>query len=235
MVSTNVVDGVEVCSELAGSPLLLIPAVLVLTNPLWPTVAVLVGGSNCPDRPRSSRGPAGTARAASRAPPQPWPALVVMPPFRPAAPGVLVSQGSVAARPRVVVAYGGPMAGADEGALAPTIYDVARVAGVAPSTVSRTFSRPGRVSASTAARVRAVAEDLGFRAAVVDSAPCTVRTGILAMLVSDLTNPFYAEIIRGAQRAAEAAGYVILLADARESATIERHTLDRILRPPRGS
>ena len=46
----------------------------------------------------------------------------------------------------------------------PTIYDVAKAAGVAPSTVSRAFSRPGRVNAETAARIRQVAEDLGYRA-----------------------------------------------------------------------
>ena len=42
-----------------------------------------------------------------------------------------------------------------------TIYDVARVAGVAPSTVSRAFSRSGRVNAATAERIRQVADDLG--------------------------------------------------------------------------
>ena len=40
---------------------------------------------------------------------------------------------------------------------APTIYDVAQAAGVAPSTVSRTFSRPGRVNSETADRIRKVA------------------------------------------------------------------------------
>lgn len=45
MVSTNIVDGVEVSSELTGSPLWLIPAVFVLTLPLWATVAVLVSVS----------------------------------------------------------------------------------------------------------------------------------------------------------------------------------------------
>ncbi|MGH8828181.1 MAG: LacI family DNA-binding transcriptional regulator, partial [Jiangellaceae bacterium] len=49
----------------------------------------------------------------------------------------------------------------------PTIYDVARAAGVAPSTVSRAFARPGRVSFETAQRIRAVAAELGYRSATV--------------------------------------------------------------------
>ena len=45
----------------------------------------------------------------------------------------------------------------------PTIYDVAKAAGVAASTVSRAFARPGRVNAETAARVFAAARELGYR------------------------------------------------------------------------
>lgn len=47
-----------------------------------------------------------------------------------------------------------------------TIYDVATLAGVSPSTVSRTFSRPDRVSFRTAEKIRAAAEELGYRAEV---------------------------------------------------------------------
>lgn len=46
-----------------------------------------------------------------------------------------------------------------------TIYDVAKHAQVAPSTVSRAFSRPGRVSAATHAKVMASAKALGYRSA----------------------------------------------------------------------
>lgn len=111
----------------------------------------------------------------------------------------------------------------------PTIYDVARVAGVAPSTVSRTFARPGRVNAETAARVRAVAEELGYRANPIARALTTSRTQILALMVSDVANPFYAELIRGAQNAASEEGYLILLADAQESPGVERSTLERLI------
>lgn len=119
----------------------------------------------------------------------------------------------------------------DEGTrrAAPTIYDVARVAGVAPSTVSRAFSRPGRVNSETAARIRAVAEELGYRANPVARALSTSRTQMVAVMISDVTNPFYAPLIRGVQSAAAEAGFVVLLEDAQESGQIERQALERVL------
>ncbi|ADP83643.1 LacI family DNA-binding transcriptional regulator [Pseudofrankia inefficax] len=115
-------------------------------------------------------------------------------------------------------------------ALAPrmvTIYDVARQAGVAPSTVSRAFSRPGRVNAATAERIRRVADDLGYRANPVARALSTARTNMIAVVILDIANPFFAEIVRGAQAAAAAAGYTVLLADAQESDRLERSALER--------
>lgn len=111
----------------------------------------------------------------------------------------------------------------------PTIYDVARAAEVAASTVSRAFSRPGRVNAETAERIRQVAADLGYRTNPLARALPTGRTSMLALVISDITNPFYGEIIRGAQSAAAEAGYVILLVDAQESDRVERDALERAL------
>lgn len=111
----------------------------------------------------------------------------------------------------------------------PTIYDVARAAGVAPSTVSRTFARPGRVNADTAARIRAVAAELGYRANPLARALSTSRTQMIALMISDVTNPFFYELIRGAQIAASEADYTVLLADARESDVVEREALERAL------
>ena len=111
----------------------------------------------------------------------------------------------------------------------PTIYDIAAAAGVAASTVSRTFSRPGRVNAETAARIRAIAEEMGYRTNPLARALPTGRTSLLALVTSDVTNPFFFEIIRGAQITAAAAGYTLLVADARESADAERQALDHTL------
>ncbi|MFJ4622454.1 LacI family DNA-binding transcriptional regulator [Streptomyces sp. NPDC088812] len=109
----------------------------------------------------------------------------------------------------------------------PTIYDVARAAGVAASTVSRAFSRPGRVNAETAERIRAVATEMGYRTNYLARALPTGRTSMLALVTSDVTNPFHAEIIRGAEAAATEADYSILLINAQEDDRIERRNIER--------
>ncbi len=123
-------------------------------------------------------------------------------------------------------APGGAAEGAGRGV---TIYDVAKAAGVSPSTVSRTFSRPGRVSARTAAQVRRVAVVLGYR--TEDLAPPLLpnRFHTIGVITSDITNPFCFPIIRGAEAAAAKAGYTLLLTDAQESGQRETEILRRSL------
>ena len=95
-----------------------------------------------------------------------------------------------------------------------TIYDVAAAAGVSPSTVSRTFARPGRVSARTAARIREVAQDLGYRTEAIEAPPALPsKKKAIGLSVSDVTNPFYFGIIRGAEADAAEHGYAVLLID----------------------
>ncbi|MFB9363871.1 LacI family DNA-binding transcriptional regulator [Actinoplanes nipponensis] len=76
---------------------------------------------------------------------------------------------------------------------------MARAAGVAPSTVSRAFSRPGRVGLETNERVRRIAAELGYRTHSPARARPTGRTSMLALAISDITHPFYSEIVRGAR------------------------------------
>ncbi|MGH3629068.1 MAG: LacI family DNA-binding transcriptional regulator [Sciscionella sp.] len=111
----------------------------------------------------------------------------------------------------------------------PTIYDVARAADVAPSTVSRAFSRPGRVKAETAERIRKIAAELGYRTNPLARALPTGHTSMIALSTSDITNPYYFEIIRGSQSAAAEADYTTLLADAQESDRLEREALERAI------
>ncbi|XVU23310.1 LacI family DNA-binding transcriptional regulator [Actinoplanes sp. CA-054009] len=113
----------------------------------------------------------------------------------------------------------------------PTIYDVAREAGVAPSTVSRAYARPGRVNADTAERVFEAADRLGYRvrpvkrSTAVEEAP---RKAI-ALVIADVTNPFYGDIIKGAYEAARDAGYQLILSHTNESPRVERQTIEQEL------
>ncbi len=96
-----------------------------------------------------------------------------------------------------------------------TSVDVARRCGVSQSTVSLVFSgkAAGRISASTEAAVRAAAEELGYRP---NAAARALKIGVsrtVALVVPDITNPFFGGLLRGAQTAARAAGYAVALID----------------------
>ena len=112
----------------------------------------------------------------------------------------------------------------------PTIYDVAHEAGVAASTVSRAYSRPGRVNAETAQRVFAAAERLGYRSDRLDGRQPgngSVHEAI-ALVIADVTNPFYGDIIKGAYEAAREAGYQLILSHTNESPKVERQTIEPV-------
>jgi len=112
-----------------------------------------------------------------------------------------------------------------------TLADVARRSGVAVSTVSRALSRPGRVNDVTRERIERVAFEMGYTARTKLRTSEPTRTPTVALLVSDVTNPFYFDIIRGTQEGARAAGYGQLLVDTEESEDVEEH----MLRTLRGS
>ena len=113
----------------------------------------------------------------------------------------------------------------------PTLTDVAEAAGVATSTVSRAFSRPERINHRTREHVLA-----GGRAS---SATCPTRRprrsgpggrAPIALLVPDITNPYFSGVIKGAERAAAAAGLTLVLGDTAENPTAEAELVRRLER-----
>ncbi|WP_093180691.1 LacI family DNA-binding transcriptional regulator [Sanguibacter gelidistatuariae] len=111
----------------------------------------------------------------------------------------------------------------------PTIYDVASASGVSPSTVSRAFSRPGRVRAETAAHIHRIADDLGYRRTPPPRPGTPTSTGLLALVASDLSNSFFLQIMGSAQRAAAHKGQLLVVVDSQESGELERHALERLI------
>jgi DNA-binding LacI/PurR family transcriptional regulator len=110
----------------------------------------------------------------------------------------------------------------------PTIYDVARAAGVATSTVSRVFSKPGRIGEATRDRVLRAARELGYEPNPHARALTSHRTQTIAMVVSDITNPHFFELIRGAEMRAKAAAYTLVLVNAEESTRMELEQVKRL-------
>ncbi|HEX6026243.1 MAG TPA: LacI family DNA-binding transcriptional regulator [Solirubrobacter sp.] len=115
-----------------------------------------------------------------------------------------------------------------------TSVDVARRAGVSQSTVSLVLSGKarGRISARTEEAVRAAAAELGYRPNVAARA---LRTGVartVALVVPDITNPFFGRVLRGAQRAAQAAGFTVVLVDIGNDRAWEQTSLQALLAGP---
>ncbi len=104
----------------------------------------------------------------------------------------------------------------------PTIEDVAAAARVSKTTVSHVLSGKRPVATATQAKVRRVIEELGFRPSALARGLTASRSHTVALMVPDVTNPFYPELARGLQEAVRSSGLLVLLADAANSAQQER-------------
>ncbi|WP_447590358.1 LacI family DNA-binding transcriptional regulator [Microbacterium lacticum] len=112
---------------------------------------------------------------------------------------------------------------------AATIYDIAELAGVNPSTVSRALSKPGRISARTEAKIRAAADRLNFQFNPMARALPTGRSHTIGLVVADITNPVIFGIVRGAERTASAAGYTLVMTESQESGEAEAEAISRLI------
>lgn len=92
-----------------------------------------------------------------------------------------------------------------------TAHDVARLAGVSQSAVSRVFTPGASASKATVAKVRAAAEELGYRPDPLARAMITGRTRIIGLVVAYLENQFYPMALERLSRALQDRGYHILV------------------------
>src|SRR5689334_20339707 len=102
-----------------------------------------------------------------------------------------------------------------------TIRDVARLAGVSPSTVSRALSLPDMVNADTRARVRVAVERLRYQPNRAARGLITGRTGNVGLVVPDLANPFFASVVKGVQARARRDDVAVFVADTDEEPAAE--------------
>ena len=107
----------------------------------------------------------------------------------------------------------------------PTIYDVARLAGVSTATVSRALNGAGQIAPSTRAAIEAAVEQLGYRANTIARSLVTKSTQTIALLLPDITNPFYAALVSGVQEYALGHDYTMLLCTTEGDAAREEQYL----------
>ena len=115
------------------------------------------------------------------------------------------------------------------GSKTPSIYDVAREARVSVFTVSAVINNKGRVSSTLGRRVEAAIQKLDYRPNLLARSLAKQQTHTIGMVVTDIVNPFFPAIVRGAEDAAQKAGYSVLLCNSDDKQDKEALYLDLLI------
>ena len=106
-----------------------------------------------------------------------------------------------------------------------TIKELARQLGVSTATVSRALSQPELVASETRSRVLAAAKACGYQPDAIARSLRTGRTQSIGLIVSDITNPFYATVVRAIENVARPRGYSVIICNADENPQREEEAL----------
>ena len=109
------------------------------------------------------------------------------------------------------------------------IRDVAKRAGVAPITVSRVINNSGYCSQETRAKVESAVAQLGYVPNRLASGLRSKRTNTLALVLTDITNPYFTTIARGVEDIASDAGYTVIFCNTDESVSKEHMYVKMLL------
>jgi DNA-binding LacI/PurR family transcriptional regulator len=109
-----------------------------------------------------------------------------------------------------------------------TLAEVARRAKVTAATVSNALHNPQKVKPATLERVMAAIRELGYRPNLTARALASGRTSTLALMLSNVTNPFYPEFVLAAEREARKRGYFLLVCNTDDDPATTRAYLEQI-------
>ncbi|MGZ9586105.1 LacI family DNA-binding transcriptional regulator [Paenibacillus marinisediminis] len=110
-----------------------------------------------------------------------------------------------------------------------TIYDIARLANVSAMTVSRVINKTGRVSEKTRVKVQQVMDDMHYIPNSIARCLVTQESKVISLLITDICNPFFTTMARGAEDAALQHGYRLMFGNSDEQLLKERHYVEMIL------
>src|SRR5438034_7241411 len=95
-----------------------------------------------------------------------------------------------------------------------SIKDIARAANVSHPTVSRALSYSPLVKDETAERIREIAASLGYRPSAIARSLATKKTKTIGVVVTNIADPFIADVISGVEEEANEHGYSVFLANS---------------------
>jgi DNA-binding LacI/PurR family transcriptional regulator len=111
----------------------------------------------------------------------------------------------------------------------PTIYDVAKQAGVSPSLVSLVLQNPARVSDKRREAVQTAISELGYRPSRAATTLASSRTKSIGLVIDDYRNLWFVDLLRGMESALADHGYQVLLADSRPGENRVKEAADGLL------
>ncbi|HEX2094249.1 MAG TPA: LacI family DNA-binding transcriptional regulator [Longimicrobiaceae bacterium] len=112
----------------------------------------------------------------------------------------------------------------------PTINDVARLAGVSKATVSAVLNDTGTVRESTRDRVVAVMEHLNYRPSGAPGRGGGQKGRSIGLVIKEIDNPYYGEVVTGARAAAQESGYTLLVTSSEGEYESERRAVELLQR-----
>ncbi len=110
-----------------------------------------------------------------------------------------------------------------------TLKDVAMFAQVSLATASRALNGGGYIGAETKQRVEQAVRDLGYMPHAGARSLKLQRTGMIGLIITDIANPFYAEVAAGVLDSAQRLGYHVILSATDESVALEQEYLDVLM------
>jgi LacI family transcriptional regulator len=112
----------------------------------------------------------------------------------------------------------------------PTIRDVAARAGVSIATVSKYINSAQRFTPAVERRIRAAIDELAYQSNPLARSMITGKTGSVGVVILDIGNPHFTNMVKGANRVALEHGYNLLFVDTEESQAREDELLDALSR-----
>lgn len=109
-----------------------------------------------------------------------------------------------------------------------TIYDIAKEAGVSPSTVSRVLTNNVNVRKEKKERILELIEKYNFKPNAFARGLSESRSKVIGIIVADVRNPFYSQMFVACEHAAEKMGYTVFLADSHSSLAREIDEMERL-------